>query len=67
MSIHFTLTSEHSYDNTKITYEFDQEYLPLILEQMEQFLRGVGFVIDGQLMIVNEETPEKIDNSFPVM
>lgn len=65
MSIHFTLISEHSYDNTKITYEFDEEFLPSILTQMEQFLRGVGFVVDGQLEVVKEES--KVDNSFPVM
>jgi hypothetical protein len=61
----FTLIAEHTDLYTgdvtsKTTHEFEVDYLPDALQNMELFLRGVGFVFDGNLDIVNdfEEPPE---------
>ena len=49
----FTLIAEHD-DAHKITYEFNKDYLPEVLQDIELFLRGVGFFFDGQLDFVND-------------
>jgi hypothetical protein len=61
----FTLIAEHTglYARdveSRTTHEFEVDYLPDVLQNMELFLRGVGFVFDGNLDIVNdfEEPPE---------
>jgi hypothetical protein len=61
----FTLIAEHTglYAGdveSRTTHEFEVDYLPDALQNMELFLRGVGFVFDGNLDIVNdfEEPPE---------
>ena len=46
----FTLIAEHD-DETRTTVEFNQDYLPDVLMQMDMFLRGTGFVYDGSLNI----------------
>jgi hypothetical protein len=46
----FTLIAEHD-DETRTTVEFNQDYLPNVLMQMDMFLRGTGFVYDGSLSI----------------
>ena len=60
----FTLICEHSdvygNPNEKMTHEFTKEYLPEVLENIEMFLRGSGFVMDGLLDIVPLE-----DDGFP--
>ena len=38
------------------TVEFTEEYLPHVLEEIELFLKGCGYVFDGVLDIVNEES-----------
>lgn len=57
----FTLTAEHmdlqgNPTGDKITVEFNKEYLPEVLEQMELFLRGVGFSHTGVLDFIDEDT-----------
>lgn len=51
----FILTAEHynEYDEVEstVTHEFNYEYLPDVLMGMDSFLRGVGFVFDGELGI----------------
>jgi len=61
----FTLIAEHTDlqgnpDGTKVNYEFYCDYLPEILEHLELFLRGTGFVTDGNLEFVSDEpwTPD---------
>ena len=61
----FTLIAEHTglyagNVESRTTHEFEVDYLPDALQNMELFLRGVGFVFDGNLDIVNdfEEPPE---------
>lgn len=52
-------TLNQSYDNVDITHTFETPLLSEVLEQMEHFLRGCGFVFDGQLDVVsdNEKHP----------
>jgi len=40
---------------SKRTVEFNAETLDCILNEFEMFLRGSGFLFDGQLDIVNED------------
>ena len=49
--------------SSKRKIEFEAESLSSILEQFEMFLRGCGYVFDGQLDIVNDfaETTEFVD------
>lgn len=49
----FTLVCEYG-DETKITHEFKNVMLSDVLEHMQDFLKGCGFVFDGVLDIVDE-------------
>ena len=51
----FTLIAEH-FGAHKITYEFNQDFLPEVLDNVELFLRGAGYVPNGVLQFVEEET-----------
>ena len=48
---------------SKKKIEFEAESLGSILEQFEMFLRGCGYVFEGQIDIVNDfaETTELVD------
>ena len=50
----FTLKSE-DLDGTIATLEFDKDYLPDILYELERFLKASGFHFKGTLDIVPEE------------
>ena len=50
----FTLKSE-DIDGTIATLEFDKDYLPDILYELERFLKASGFHFKGTLDIVPEE------------
>jgi formylmethanofuran dehydrogenase subunit B len=45
----FTLICEHDSidDDVKFTTEFESNYLPIIVSNMEKFLRGSGYHFDG--------------------
>lgn len=46
----------HTYDiDSKTIVETNKESLYDVIEEFERFLRGAGFVFEGQLDIVNEE------------
>jgi hypothetical protein len=63
----FTLLCEHD-DGTKITYEFNNIMLSDTLDNMQNFLKGCGFVFDGVLDIVNEDgeqQPHDLIVEFP--
>jgi hypothetical protein len=49
----FTLVCDHScdLDTHVVTHQFNAEYLPDVLLNIEQFLRGVGYHFDGVLTI----------------
>lgn len=40
--------------DSKITYQFQGTDLKNVLENIQCFLRGTGFIFDGELGIVNE-------------
>lgn len=50
----FTLIAEHKGAH-KITHEFDEDFLPDVLDNIELFLRGAGFCSNGVLEFVEEE------------
>ena len=49
----YTLTHESS-DGTVITVTFEHDGLSDVLMGMQQFLAAVGFILEGQLEIVDE-------------
>jgi hypothetical protein len=50
----FTLICEHP-GAYKTTHEFEEEFLPNVLDNIELFLRGAGFCPTGNLEFVDEE------------
>ena len=43
-----------------ITYESTREYLPDVLDDVRDFLKGCGFHVDGEINIVDpEDYPEE--------
>lgn len=49
----FTLQCLHE-NGTKVTHEFTQELLTEVLDSIEDFLRGCGFIADGVLDFVSD-------------
>jgi len=61
----YTLIAEDEFGGSKTTREFEADYLPDVLTEVELFLKGAGFVFDGNLDFVNDfetepewQTPE---------
>lgn len=55
----FTLICEHdTSEMIKNSYEFNSDFLPDVLMNIENFLRGCGFVFEGQLDIINEDAED---------
>ena len=56
----YTLIAEDDFDGSKTTREFQADFLPDVLSEVELFLRGAGFFFDGNLDFVNdfENEPE---------
>ena len=50
----YTLIAEDEYGGSKTTREFTEDYLPNVLTEVELFLKGAGFVFDGNLDFVDE-------------
>lgn len=50
----FTLICEHN-DNHKVTHEFKNILLSDTLENIQNFLKGCGFIFDGTLDFVPDE------------
>lgn len=62
----FTLIAEHTDfdgnpDGTKQSYEFYCDYLPEILDHIELFLRGTGYVFNGKLDFLEDEPVETFE------
>ena len=57
----FTLICDHSCDlDTDIrTHTFKAEYLPEVLEHVEYFLKGAGYIFDGVVDIVDDTFPKE--------
>ena len=58
----FTLIAEHKdmfgRQHSKTTHEFEVDHISEVLENVDLFLRGVGFNPTGQLDYVTDEFPE---------
>ena len=56
----YTLIAEDEFGGSTTTREFQADFLPDVLSEVELFLKGAGFVFDGNLDFVNdfEPTPE---------
>jgi len=56
----YTLIAEDEFGGSKTTREFEADYLPDVLTEVELFLKGAGFVFNGNLDFVNdlENEPE---------
>jgi hypothetical protein len=50
----YTLIAEDEFGGSKTTREFEADYLPDVLTEVELFLKGAGFVFDGNLDFVND-------------
>ena len=56
----YTLIAEDEYGGSKTTREFTEDFLPHVLTEIELFLKGAGFVFNGNLDFVNDfETEEE--------
>lgn len=53
----FTLISRDE-EGTGVTMDFNANYLPDVLEKLELFLKGVGFVYEGNLVILENAVVE---------
>lgn len=53
---------ENTFDNSEVTVRMvhGSESLSNVIEEFENFLRGVGFVFKGNLQIVEEEVYEAV-------
>jgi len=56
----FTLIAEHE-TGEKVTYEFENDYLYNVLDNVDLFLRGAGFVPEGTLAYTGEDEYELAD------
>ena len=61
----FTLICEHD-DNNKVTHEFKNVLLADTLDNIQNFLKGCGFVFDGILDIVEEEVSKIEIDTRPI-
>jgi len=50
----YTLIAEDEFGGSKTTREFEADYLPDVLTEVELFLKGAGFVFNGYLDFVND-------------
>jgi hypothetical protein len=62
----FTLIAEHE-TGEKLTYEFENDYLHNVLDQVDLFLRGAGFVPTGTLEYTEEEKAYVSSYDFSAM
>ena len=57
----FTLICDHScdLDTHIVTHEFNAENLFDVVDNIDMFLKGAGYVYKGNLEFVEQETPSK--------
>lgn len=53
MKMKYTLIAEDEFGGAKTTREFQADYLPDVLSEVELFLRGAGFFFTGNLDFVD--------------
>ena len=57
----YTLIAEDEYGGSTTTREFTEDFLPHVLTEIELFLKGAGFVFDGNLDFVDEFAETNMD------
>ena len=57
----YTLIAEDEYGGSKTTREFTEDFLPHVLTEMELFLKGAGFIFNGNLDFVDEFAETNMD------
>jgi hypothetical protein len=57
----YTLIAEDEFGGSKTTREFTEDFLPHVLGEIELFLKGAGFVFDGNLDFVDEFAESNMD------
>jgi hypothetical protein len=57
----YTLIAEDEYGGSKTTREFTEDFLPHVLTEIELFLKGAGFIFDGNLNFVDEFAETNMD------
>lgn len=50
----YTLIAKDEFEGATTTREFNVDYLPDVLSEIELFLKGAGFVFAGNLDFVND-------------
>ena len=50
----YTLIAEDEFGGSTTTREFQVDFLPDVLSEIELFLKGAGFVFNGNLDFVND-------------
>ena len=57
----FKLICDHScdLDTHIVTHEFTADYLPEVLLNIDMFLKGAGYIYDGEVDIIEPEKQEK--------
>ena len=50
----YTLIAEDEFGGSTTTREFTEDFLPQVLTEIELFLKGAGFVFNGNLDFVDE-------------
>lgn len=57
----YTLIAEDEFGGSTTTREFQADYLPDVLSEVELFLRGAGFFFTGNLDFVDEFSESNMD------
>jgi hypothetical protein len=57
----YTLIAEDEYGGSKTTREFTEDFLPHVLTEIELFLKGAGFVFNGNLDFVDDFAETNMD------
>ena len=60
----YKLIAEDTYGSSITTREFEADYLPNVLSEVELFLKGAGFVFDGNLDFVNDFETETTEEFY---
>jgi hypothetical protein len=60
----FTFMTDDVWSGKKVTYVFDEDTLPKILENFELFLKANGFEFDGYLDFSTGEFDEEFDDDY---
>ena len=57
----YTLIAEDEYGGSKTTREFTEDFLPHVLTEIEMFLKGAGFIFNGNLDFIDDFAETNMD------